>query len=58
MPDADAQQETARVGAVDAMERLGHRFGRRRPDVDDAGCHLQRRRRFENGLDPLESGRR
>ena len=58
MPDADTQQEAARVGLVDAVERLGHRLGGRRPDVDDAGGHLQRGRRFEDGLHPLQLGGR
>ena len=58
MPDADAQQESARVGLVDPVERLGHRLGGRRPDVDDAGGNLQGGRRLEDGLHPGQLGRR
>ena len=58
MPDADTEQETARVSPVDAVERLGHRFGRRRPDVDDPGRYLQRRRRFQDGFHPGQLGGR
>ena len=52
MADADAEQEPAGVGRLDAVERLGDRPGVGRPDVDDAGGHLQRRRRRRGSVPP------
>jgi len=40
MAGPDPEQESARISGVDAVKRLGDRFGGRRPDVDDAGRHL------------------
>ena len=51
MPDADAEQEAAGIGVLDAVIRLGDLFGRRRPHVDDAGGHLQRLGLLEDRLD-------
>lgn len=52
--DADAEEEPVRVGLVDAVERLGDRARRRRPDVDDAGRELQLGGGVEDGIDPVE----
>src|SRR5271156_4278181 len=51
MTDPDAEQKAPRVGGVDAVERLGDGLGGRRPDVDDAGSHLERGRRLQKWLD-------
>src|SRR5882757_2982149 len=58
MADPDAEHEAARVGGVDAVERLGDGLGGRRPDVDDPGSHLQRRGRLQKWLDEGQFGRR
>ena len=58
MADPDAEHEAARVGGVDAVERLGDGLGGGRPDVDDAGSHLQRGRRLQKWLDERQLGRR
>ncbi|SKU34342.1 Uncharacterised protein [Mycobacteroides abscessus subsp. abscessus] len=36
MPGTHAEQETARVGRLDAMKRRGYLVDRRSPDVHDA----------------------
>ena len=56
--DADAQQEAAGIDLVDPVERLGDGSRVRGPDVDDAGGHLQRGGLFEDGLHPVQLGRR
>jgi len=58
MANPDAEHEAARMGGVDAMERLGDGFGGGRPDVDDPGGHLQGGRRFQKWLDERQLGRR
>src|SRR5829696_7047933 len=58
MPDADAQQEAARIGLVDAVEGLGDGSGLRGPDVDDARGDLQRGGLLEDRFDPIQLGRR
>jgi hypothetical protein len=58
MPDADTQQEAAGVGLVDPVVRLGDGAGIGCPDVHDAGRQLQRVRRAENGIHPIQFGRR
>src|SRR5271163_3871078 len=58
MADPNAEHKTARVGGVDAVERLGDGLGGRRPDVDDAGGHLQRGSRLQKWLDERQLGRR
>ena len=58
MAYADTEQEAARVGLVDPVKRLGDRRSGRRPDVDDAGRHLQCGRGFEDGFDPGQLGGR
>ena len=56
--DADAEQEAAGVGLVDAVEGLRDGSRRGGPDVDDAGGHLQRGGLLEDGLHPVQLGRR
>src|ERR1700723_3330255 len=56
MADPDAEHEAARVGVVDAVERLGDRLGGRRPDVDDPGSHLDRGGRLQKWLDEGQFG--
>jgi hypothetical protein len=40
MAGPDTEHESAGVGGIDAVERLGDGLGVRRPDVDDAGGNL------------------
>ncbi len=54
MADADAEQEPARIGVLDAVVCLGDLVGRRRPHVDDSGGDLQRLGLLQDGLDVVQ----
>ena len=54
MADADAEQKPAGIRVLDAVIGLRDLVGRRRPDVDDAGGHLQRLGAFEYRLDVVQ----
>ena len=54
MADADAEQEAAGVGLVDAVKRLRDGPGCGRPDVDDPGGDLQRRGLREDRFHPRQ----
>ncbi len=54
MADADAEQEAARICVFDPVIGLSDLFGRRRPDVDDAGGDLKRLRALEDRLDVVQ----
>src|ERR1700686_160676 len=58
MADPAPEHEAARVGGVDAVERLGDGLGGGRPDVDDAGSYLQRGSRLQKWLDERKIRRR
>jgi hypothetical protein len=58
MADPDAEHKPARIGGVDAMERVGDGLGGRRPDVDDPGGNLRGGRRLQNRLDKRQLGGR